>query len=193
VIKAKTKARATSATVHHGVYVGGGAFYGDITGLPGNSAAGLSLGLFYENHQFSIGPEYRYLSIGAGTYGNSSSMHAFHAITRVFFGGSEALFVGGGLGILSFEMSSGSGGYSSAAGTVSTTGKGSGPGLAMVAGFELFRRSKVRLIVEARLDLPFFDVEEVERQYASYPSTGSTSKNISQYSVPLALTAGFYF
>lgn len=76
--------------------------------------------------------------------------------------------------------------------------EGSGFGVAGVAGAELLRDTKVRLLLELRIDLPLF-APSGSSQSSSYvygPSglqSTSSAKPRSSYGVPLAVACSFMF
>jgi hypothetical protein len=176
------KQKEPARSVHTGTYFGGGVFYGGAAGMPSQAAIGLDLALFYEGEHFSVGPEYRYVKGGESySASESSTSHQFHVMARGFFGPSHLLYAGGGLGYVSLAGDP-------ASNSLSSTYTGSGIGLAGVFGLELFRQTKVRLMFEVRLDLPFFSVENTE-----YSSTSAGYATRTSYAVPLALSCLFMF
>ncbi len=164
--------------------------------IPGQGVAmapAFGLGFFYEAPEFAVGAQL----FGGGTTGNNNdveaSLYSFGIFGRYYFGKADtSAYVGGGLGYsgMSERQSTNVGGVST-----SRSAEGSGVGLWGSLGVEFLRLHRVRLALEARLDVPFFSMTGSSYSYSYSPtngsSTSSSSSSESHWAMPLSVGLTF--
>jgi hypothetical protein len=177
-----------------GIGVVGFAAFGEAGGI----GPGISLSVMYETPDFGAGIGYQYgatTSGGGGSDGSKVSMHAFHVFGRYFLGrGDVAPYLGAGLGYTAMEAD-----YSSNSGGAYTSRyfDGSGFGAFASVGVEMLRLHKVRLGIEARVDVPFYTVRGETWLGGGYQPDGSyvqpTATRDSRWVMPTSIVATFSF
>jgi outer membrane protein W len=182
---------------------GGIAGFGSLNG-GGGFGPGLTLSVMYETPELAAGVSYLYGTndTGGSDYNSTYeklSMHSFQVFGRYFLGrGDVAPYFGAGLGYTSLDSSkyaNGSSGAYSAYDYKHLEGNGFG-GFASV-GLEMLRLHKVRMAVEARVDVPFFALSGSTTSGAGYAVDGTYSSGTTsterRWVMPVSIAASFSF
>ncbi|MCA9537700.1 MAG: outer membrane beta-barrel protein [Myxococcales bacterium] len=150
------------AKMHGEVLWDAGVVGGFVGGTDTGLAYGFTLGVGYEAASWAIGSDMRFLFAtgdaqraedGWGDSHEEKSASAFMwgVGARYFFSeGSVSPFVGGGLAFTALSVD-----------TIEAQGDKTGLGAYAAVGVEIFRLHESRLAIDARLDVPFFDVPVV--------------------------------
>lgn len=175
--------------------------FGTLSG-GGSVGPGIALSVMYETPTFGAGIGYTFGTTDTGSSGGAReelSQHALHVFGRYFLGrGDVSPYLGAGLGYTALESNYSD--YGSSGNYSTYTYRrldGNGFGAFASVGLEMLRLHKVRLGIEARVDVPFYSLRGESSSGGGYATDGSyTQPTVTQESrwvMPVSLVATFSF
>lgn len=154
------------------------------------SAGGMELPVWYETTYLGVGGSLRF-SLTGGTHDDDRATFGAlsFGVRGYFTDGDITPYVGGGLGFIwpDYETTAGDGH------ATSLHGETEGFGAYGEAGVELLRLHKIRFLVGARVDLPFFSTKLRGTSFATNPNGGSSTHSVEEkrYAIPITLNITF--